>query len=262
MGRWKFFNVFLTAITLALGGMGMTASADETEGEISEKITSESISETEEISEETTELTENVTENTTTNTTEISSDEMTREYIQELTENIEEDEENFSDIYGNAELVKSEKIIYDTEKMQFIAVTTKDGAVFYILINYSAENAEEQVYFLNKVDTFDLYSLLYMTDDEKEKGIDFERAKQAEESALNTGISETEPEYEIEEITVQPAYTNNMKILLILLGVIALGGVGFVVFKIMKKPKNKPVAEVSEEDDEDYNFYDEEDESE
>ena len=257
MGRWKFFNVFLTAITLALGGMGMTASADETEGEISEKITSESISETEEISEETTEL----TENTTTNTTEISSDEMTREYIQEFTESTEE-ETDFSDIYGNAELVKSEKIIYDTEEMQFIAVTTKDGAVFYILINYSAENAEEQVYFLNKVDTFDLYSLLYMTDDEKEKGIDFERAKQAEESALNTGISKTEPEYEIEEITVQPAYTNNMKILLILLGVIALGGVGFVVFKLMKKPKNKPTAEISEEDDEDYNFYDEEDESE
>ena len=146
--------------------------------------------------------------------------------------------------------------------MQFIAVTTKDGAVFYILINYSAENAEEQVYFLNKVDTFDLYSLLYMTDDEKEKGIDFERAKQAEESALNAEFSETEPEYEIEEITVQPAYTNNIKILLILLGVIALGGVGFVVFKLMKKPKNKPTAEISEEDDEDYNFYDEEDESE
>ena len=261
MGRWKFFNAFLTAVMLALGGMGMTASADETEGEISEKITSESISETEEISEETTELTENVTENTTTNTTEISSDEMTREYIQEFTESTEE-ETDFSDIYGNAELVKSEKIIYDTEEMQFIAVTTKDGAVFYILINYSAENAEEQVYFLNKVDTFDLYSLLYMTDDEKEKGIDFERAKQAEESSLNAEFSKTEPEYEIEEITVQPAYTNNMKILLILLGVVVLGGVGFVVFKIMKKPKNKPTAEISEEDDEDYNFYDEEDESE
>ena len=143
--------------------------------------------------------------------------------------------------------------------MQFIAVTTKDGAVFYILINYSADS-ENSVYFLNKVDTFDLYSLLYMRDDEKEKGIDLERAKQAEESALNREISEkseeSETEYEIEEIAVQPT-TDNMKIAFILLGAVVLAGVGFARFKLLKKPKNKPV-EISEEDDEDYNFYDEE----
>lgn len=45
---------------------------------------------------------------------------------------------------GNATLIKHEKIIYDSEEMQFIAVTTKDGDVFYILINYSAEGDEDQ----------------------------------------------------------------------------------------------------------------------
>ena len=50
-------------------------------------------------------------------------------------------DENY-DTDGNATLIKHEKIIYDSEEMQFIAVTTKDGNVFYILINYSAEGDE------------------------------------------------------------------------------------------------------------------------
>ncbi|MFR1486043.1 MAG: CD1107 family mobile element protein [[Eubacterium] siraeum] len=56
--------------------------------------------------------------------------------------------------------------------MQFIAVTAKDGHVFYVLINYSAQNAEDQVFFLNKVDDYDLYALLYAgaeDDDEKRR---------------------------------------------------------------------------------------------
>ena len=55
------------------------------------------------------------------------------------------------DTDGNATLIESEQIIYNTEEMQFIAVTTKDGHVFYVLINYSAENGQDNVYFLNNV---------------------------------------------------------------------------------------------------------------
>lgn len=73
------------------------------------------------------------------------------------------------DTDGNATLIKQEKIIYDSEEMQFIAVTTKDGDVFYILINYSAEGNEDNVFFLNKVDDFDLYSLLYAGNDGEEE---------------------------------------------------------------------------------------------
>lgn len=69
-------------------------------------------------------------------------------------------DENY-DTDGNATLIKHEKIIYDSEEMQFIAVTTKDGNVFYILINYSAEGDEDNVFFLNNVrNTYGHYKLL------------------------------------------------------------------------------------------------------
>lgn len=69
-------------------------------------------------------------------------------------------DENY-DTDGNATLIKHEKIIYDSEEMQFISVTTKDGNVFYILINYSAEGDEDNVFFLNNVrNTYGHYKLL------------------------------------------------------------------------------------------------------
>lgn len=69
-------------------------------------------------------------------------------------------DENY-DTDGNATLIKHEKIIYDSEEMQFIAVTTKDGNVFYILINYSAVGDEDNVFFLNNVrNTYGHYKLL------------------------------------------------------------------------------------------------------
>ena len=71
------------------------------------------------------------------------------------------DGDPYYDTDGNAALIKSEQIIYNTEEMQFIAVTTKDGHVFYVLINYTAESGEDNVYFLNNVrNTYGHYKLL------------------------------------------------------------------------------------------------------
>lgn len=209
MGKWKFFNAFLTAVMLTLGSAGMTASAEEARSEItSEESVTESTSDDETETEAVTETEDNSESTDTTepteppedssfseDTTELSSDAVLtdREYdlIRELADGlVKEDEkidyygDDYYDTSGNASLIKSERIIYDTETMQFIAVTTKGGAVFYILINYSADEEEETVYFLNKVDTFDLYSLLYMTDDEEKNGIDIERMQSRQKRQL------------------------------------------------------------------------------
>lgn len=293
MGKWKFFNAFLTAVMLTLGSAGMTASAEEAKSEItSEESVTESTSDDETETEEVTETEDNSESTDTTepteppedssfseDTAETSSDAVLtdREYdlIRELADGlVKEDEkidyygDDYYDTSGNASLIKSERIIYDTEAMQFIAVTTKDGAVFYILINYSADEEEETVYFLNKVDTFDLYSLLYMTDDEEENGIDIERAKQAEAAALNLenfeqeqgeSAENTDIEAETEEAPVQQANSSDM-MLYLLLGAVGLGGIGFAGFKFLKKPKQKPVIEGIPEPEEDFDFYDGEEE--
>lgn len=90
------------------------------------------------------------TEATTTTVTEPVTTEITTSMTTttDLSEDIIHD---YYDTKGNATLIKHEDIIYNSEEMQFIAVTTKDGDVFYILINYSADGDEDNVYFLNKV---------------------------------------------------------------------------------------------------------------
>lgn len=52
----------------------------------------------------------------------------------------------------------------DAEKMDFMTVTSKDGHVFYIVIDHNA--ASQNVYFLNQVDESDLMAL--MSDQDKE----------------------------------------------------------------------------------------------
>ena len=55
---------------------------------------------------------------------------------------------------GNADLLDD---VSDSEDLQFITVTARDGNVFYFVIDHAAEN--ENVYFLNVVDESDLEAL-------------------------------------------------------------------------------------------------------
>lgn len=122
--RKKFFSAVISAVLLAAAGVGITASAEETASENQETAAVTAMAESTEKTEETT-----------------TAEKTAADYFSD----------DYYDTDGNAALIKEESIIYDSEKMQFIAVTTKDGHVFYVLINYSAESGEDAVYFLNNV---------------------------------------------------------------------------------------------------------------
>ena len=189
----RFFSAMLAAFMLATASVGgITASAAEraSAGEdtaettaVDEDSSADTTADTAESSD--TEETSSVSEDNTDDM------EKFREVMSELAdaETTEVKPDYYGDSYydtdGNATLIKSERIVYNSEEMQFIAVTTKDGHVFYVLINYSAENAEDQVFFLNKVDDYDLYALLYAGAEEGDdkKKITPEQAAQAAEKA-------------------------------------------------------------------------------
>ncbi len=272
----QFFSAILSALVLAAASVGVTAFAEET---TTEQTTSKST--VEEKATESTLVSESKADDTSAK---IDSDEVMK-YINQVAdaenaasaengENARPDYygDDYYDTKGNATLIKSEHTIYNTEEMQFIAVTTKDGHVFYVLINYSAENGEDNVYFLNKVDAIDLYALIYMKDEEKESGIDINNVKKAEETAfeafskekssaenwedsIETDISDIDT-VEQEKPEQKPMSSNNMYLIIGAAVILCIGGAGFFIMK--KKPAKKN--NVVMEDDEDINFYDNDEE--
>lgn len=153
--------------------------------------------------------------------------------------------DDYYDTDGNATLIRQEKIIYDSEEMQFIAVTTKDGSVFYVLINYSAEGNEDNVYFLNKVDDYDLYALLYQ-DDEDSQNTNPDSAAAEAASNANKGKNNNNVVNEATTTTDSAAQqtssknqSNGSKTLMITgVGVAVLAAAGFIFYK-MKNGKSK-----------------------
>ena len=121
---------------------------------------------------------------------------------------------------------------------------------------------ENNVYFLNKVDTLDLYSLLYMTDDEEESGIDLDRVQQAEQAALdhnsmNTADDSAEETSEGEDTSeneAAPAQSGSMNSTMLLgIGLVALIAIGFIGFKLVKKkPAAKQEVDTDFDDQDDY----------
>ena len=166
----KFFSAVLGAMMFAVSAVGITASADEavempdTANTVVEEVNNNP--------EDIEDFTETADKPKNAASAEKSADnldnnddsdmEKYHEIMDELAEGTPDYENDpYYDTDGNATLIKSEKIVYNSEEMQFIAVTTKDGHVFYVLINYSAENDENQVFFLNNVrNTYGHYKLL------------------------------------------------------------------------------------------------------
>lgn len=149
MKKTRFFSVLTSAAALAFACTGISASAVETTISVPDDtsiVTEETNLEDMNLSDLVSMLgsaSENSTAETTVSDENATSDDFTSD---------------FYDTNGNATLIQSEKILYDSEEMQFISVTTKDGHVFYVLINYSAESGEDNVYFLNKERNHDTHT--------------------------------------------------------------------------------------------------------
>ena len=171
--KTRMLSAVMAAFMLATASVGgITASAAEKAS--AGEDTAETTAVDEDSSADTTETTADTAESSDTEETSSVSEDNTddmekfREVMSDLAEagTTEVAPDYYGDDYydtdGNATLIKSERIVYNSEEMQFIAVTTKDGHVFYVLINYSAQNAEDQVFFLNKVDDYDLPELRTM----------------------------------------------------------------------------------------------------
>lgn len=249
--KTRIFSAVLSAFMLASASAGVTAYAEETAA----SSAGDTVVTT--------------TENSTTTANETDKPSETTTVVPETIPDFYGDP--YYDTNGNASLIKSEQIIYNTEEMQFIAVTTKDGHVFYVLINYSAESGEDAVYFLNKVDDYDLYALLYAGDENQESNITPEQAAQAAESANGrvtnhnstmTETAETPTDSEDHSETAEQPKKNNMNNIYLLFGAIVLIGIGAAGFMLSKKKsKSKAVPEFEQEgnesdDDEEYDFYD------
>lgn len=252
MFKWKKIIGTLMAGSMILGGaMSVTASAEDGLG-FEDNAANQNVQEAvePEVEQETLPVVQNDnSEQTTEHTVDIAN--FFRNKTSETTTTDVSEIDYYGDDYydtdGNATLIKQEKIIYDSEEMQFIAVTTKDGSVFYVLINYSAEGNEDNVYFLNKVDDYDLYALLYQDDEDSQNtnpdSAAAEAANNANKANGNKGKNNVNEATTTTDSAVQQTSSKNQsngsKTLMITgVGVAVLAAAGFIFYK-MKNGKSK-----------------------
>jgi len=148
--KTRMLSAVMAAFMLATASVGgITASAAEkaTAAEDSAETTAVDEDSLADTTETTADTAESSDTEETSSVSEDNTDDMEkfREVMSDLAEagTTEVEPDYYGDSYydtdGNATLIKSERIVYNSEEMQFIAVTTKDGHVFYVLINFSAE---------------------------------------------------------------------------------------------------------------------------
>jgi phosphotransferase system glucose/maltose/N-acetylglucosamine-specific IIC component len=159
-------------------------------------------------------------------------------------------------LYGNAELVEEEHVIFDSQEITFISVVTKSGNVFYVLIDHRIADKTKNVYFLNKVDEYDLLSLIYKDQtDEDGNPVAVPAPSSGQKEEVVTTVS-------TEKTSEKSKTTNTVKkepviptLSIVILAIVALGGGAFAIWWVTSKKKNKPNSSVDGYDDDDDEFY-------
>jgi len=144
---------------------------------------------------------------------------------------------------GNADLLDD---VSDSEDLQFITVTARDGNVFYFVIDHAAEN--ENVYFLNVVDESDLEALAEESE-EKTEEIPVTEPEQKEPEPQEPEEPEKEPEKES---------GGNAGFLVVILLLAGAAGVGAYYYKVVL-PKKK-LEQADDLEDFEFEEYDEDSE--
>jgi len=146
------------------------------------------------------------------------------------------------DIHGNAELVEKEEVIFTNGTFEFISVTTKTGNVFYIFIRRDNEEGTANVFFLNKVDEWDLYTLIYPPSESDGEDGGESNIPEIERPGQTTAATETSES----GVTGKPINTQSPKksvvpmsgIVITIIAVVLV--VGFLLYTKISGGKKKP----------------------
>ena len=154
---------------------------------------------------------------------------------------------------GNATVI--EDVSADVVDRQFIAIQSKNGNTFYIVIDKDSKG-KENVYFMNLVDEYDIMAFAEDFPEgvtvETPDGEQVEPVTDAEGNVIENPDDTSEGEKDDKtEKTENEGGGNNT--LLILVGVLALAGGGaFYYFKVYKAKPKAPKQSIYDEDEEEY----------
>ena len=220
----KVFMVLTLCLTMILGSsMNAYAYVDES-AETETEATTEAVVVEEELTADTEETTETESE--------------------EADEETEESAGAFSES-GNLSLLDDVETD-EAKELEYMTVQTKSGAVFYLVIDRSADT--ENVYFLNQVDELDLMAIMDDAQKQEYESSLKEEPQEVPETPIEDEPTADEPVDEEPQADLQ---TNNLALFGVI-GVIAALVIGGYVF--MKKKAKKDGADL----DEDLEFYDDE----
>lgn len=151
---------------------------------------------------------------------------------------------------GNAVVI--EDVNADVVDRQFVTIQSKNGNTFYLVIDKDSKG-KENVYFMNLVDEYDM--LAFAEDFPEGVTVETPDGEAPTEPVTDSegNVIEQPEENKDGEKAEQPA-EGGSNMLLIVVGILALGGGGaFYYFKVYKnKPKAPKQSDYADEDEDDY----------